>query len=100
MDNISALSSLFSTLKFNNSEAQGRITSAEKLSVTPESQLSSAVILSLNGKTTSYVEPDFASLVYNASTYLSGTYNQNFLSSNSEQEQIQRLIDTYSKDKT
>lgn len=92
MASISGLSSLNSV----SSSAQSRITSAEKLSVTPESQADSAVILSLNGESTSSTETDFESLIYNAASVQSGTANQNLSSYSTEEEQIQKLVTAFS----
>jgi hypothetical protein len=85
-----------SSLNLTPSAPQARITSAEKLSVTPESQADSAVILSLNGESTSSTETDFESLIYNAASAKSGTANQSLSSSTSESEQIEKLISSYS----
>lgn len=92
MASISGLSSL----NLTPSASQARITSAEKLSVTPESQADSAVILFLNGETQSSTESDFESLIYNAASVQSGTANQDLSTYSNEEEQIQKLITAYS----
>ncbi len=86
--NISAQDSLSEILQtISNqtldSDAQARLSSAQKLSVTPGTQADSAVLLSLSGTTPYSPDLSFRSLIYNASAALSGTSDQALVRSES-----------------
>jgi hypothetical protein len=78
-----------------DADAQARLGSAQKLSITPASQADSAVLLSLSGATPYSPDLSFRSLIYNASAALSGTTGEALATSESTEAKIQSLIATY-----
>ena len=90
-----SISSVTTSTQSPASTSQSRITQAEKLSVTPNSQEDMAVILSLSGQDTTPTDPGLGSLIYNASVASSGTSAESFLTGGTEEEQIKEIVKAY-----
>jgi len=80
----------------NSSTPTSRISSAEKLSITPESQMDLAAIFSLNGEISTPIDLGLGSLIYNASVAISGTADNSLPKTDLVEEQIRAIIDAYS----
>lgn len=96
--NISTLSTptISQSKHANSSTSASRISSAEKLSITPESQMDLAAIFSLNGEISIPIDLGLESLIYNASAAISGTGDKSLPKTNLVEEQVRAIIEAYS----
>lgn len=93
----SAVSTSSSSSTTVASTSQSRITQAQKLSVTPNSQADLAVILSLSGQDTTPTDPGLGSLIYSSSVAIAGTSAESFLTGGTEEEQVEAIIKAFTK---